>query len=454
MTDALLATSNTSFLDLLMLSNWNTRVVVLGVSALGVAGGVVGSFMLLRRRALLGDALSHATLPGIVLAFLLASALGFGAKSHGLLILGATGSGILGILAVQWLTTAGRLSEDAALGVVLSTFFGAGAAMLGLAQQETSASAAGLETFIYGKTASMLVRDAVVIGITSFITIVTCGIFFKELRLNCFDPEYARGRGMKTLGYDLLLMGMVIAIVVVGLQAVGLVLVIAVLVIPPAAARFWTDRTGSLLCVSGLIGGLGGWTGTLSSALAPDLPAGAMVVLALGALFLISLILGRQRGLLRRALRMNRRARLMEREHALRSIWESIEHANGECCVKEEITLRGGWANARTCDRLRRAGLITTSGTRDGMEIRFTPQGERQAEEVVRRHRLWEHYLIRRADFDEEHVDRGADDLEHLLPLDLLDQLEKELNTVPGAIPPSPHPIPMPASRRKEDASG
>ncbi|HAW95938.1 MAG TPA: iron ABC transporter, partial [Phycisphaerales bacterium] len=151
MTDALLATSNTSFLDLLMLSNWNTRVVVLGVSALGVAGGVVGSFMLLRRRALLGDALSHATLPGIVLAFLLASALGFGAKSHGLLILGATGSGILGILAVQWLTTAGRLSEDAALGVVLSTFFGAGAAMLGLAQQETSASAAGLETFIYGK---------------------------------------------------------------------------------------------------------------------------------------------------------------------------------------------------------------------------------------------------------------------------------------------------------------
>ena len=379
----------------------------------------------------------------------MASAMGFGAKSHGLLLVGATCPGLLGIVAVQWLTKVGRLSEDSALGVVLSTFFGAGAALLGLAQQETSASAAGLESFIYGKTASMLVGDAAVIGITSFVTITICAIFFKELRLNCFDPDYARGRGMKTLGYDMLLMGMVTAIVVIGLQAVGAVLVIAVLVIPPAAGRFWTNSTGSLLCISGLIGGLGGWAGTLSSALAPDLPAGAMVVLALGGLFLISLTLGRQRGLLRSALRMSRRARMMEREHALRSIWESIEHSNTERCFKDEITLRGGWANARTCDRLRRGGLITTNGTLHGTEIRFTPLGERRAVEVVRRHRLWEHYLIRRADFDEEHVDRGADDLEHLLPIEFLDELEKELNTLPGEMPPSPHPISVPSSRRE-----
>ena len=146
MTVTLLAAADTSFLELLLLSNWNTRVVVLGVTALGMSGGVVGSFMLLRRRALLGDALSHATLPGIVLAFLVASAMGYGAKSYGVLLVGAMCSGVLGILAVHWLTRAGRLSEDSALGVVLSTFFGAGAALLGLAQQETTASAAGLET--------------------------------------------------------------------------------------------------------------------------------------------------------------------------------------------------------------------------------------------------------------------------------------------------------------------
>ena len=331
----------------------------------------------------------------------------------------------------------------------MSTFFGAGAALLGLAQQETTASAAGLETFIYGKTASMLVRDAVVIGITSLVTITTCIVFFKELRLICFDPEYARGRGMKTGMYDFMLMSMVIAVVVVGLQAVGLVLVIAVLVIPPAAARFWTNRTGHLLSMAGLIGGLGGWAGTLSSALAPDLPAGAMVVLALGGFFLISLVFGRQRGLLRRALRLRRRARSMEREHALRSIWESLEQSATDACSKEEITARGGWANSSTCERLRRADLITTSGTASETEIRFTPSGERQAIEVVRRHRLWEHYLIRRADFDEDHVDRGADELEHLLPLELLDELEKELNTNRNAILPSPHVITLPPSTKQ-----
>jgi len=437
--------SMTSFVDLLTLSNWNTRVVVLGVTALGIAGGVVGSFMLLRRRALLGDALSHATLPGIVLAFLFASTLGTGAKSFGLLLLGATCSGVLGIIAVHWLTRSGRLSEDSALGVVLSTFFGAGAALLGLAQQESTASAAGLETFIYGKTASMLARDALVIGTTALLTITTCIVCFKELRLICFDPLYARGRGMKTGAYDLLLMSMVIAIVVVGLQAVGLVLVIAVLVIPPAAGRFWTNRTGHLLCAAGLIGGMGGWFGTLASALAPDLPAGAMVVLTLGALFLFSLVFGRQRGLLRRVLRMKRRARSMERDHALRAIWEHLEHEQQDFCHKADVTARGGWTRASAAERLTNAGLIITRITPAGTEIRFTKSGEAQAAEVVRRHRLWEHYLIRRADFAVDHVDRGADDLEHLLPLDLLDEFEKELqrelNTAPGSIPPSPHPI-------------
>ena len=164
-----------------------------------------------------------------------------------------------------------------------------------------------------------------------------------------------------------------------------------------------------------------------------------MVVLALGGFFLISLVFGRQGGLLRRALRLRRRARSMEREHALRSIWESLEQSETDACSKDEITTRGGWANSSTCERLRRAET----------EIRFTSSGERQAIEVVRRHRLWEHYLIRRADFDEDHVDRGADELEHLLPLELLDELEKELNTDRNAIPASPHVITLPSSTKQ-----
>ena len=431
-----------ALLEVLVLANWNTRVVVLGVTALGIAGGVVGTFMLLRRRALLGDALSHATLPGIVLAFLVASALGLGGKSHGILLLGALFSGTLGILAVHWLTSSGRLSQDSALGVVLSTFFGAGAALLGLAQQESSASAAGLETFIYGKTASMLVRDAILIGATSIATIGCCVVFFKELRLICFDPDFARGRGMRTGGYDFLLMSLVMAVVVVGLQAVGLVLVIAILVIPAASARFWTNMTGRMLLTSGFIGGLGGWLGTMLSALAPGLPAGAMVVLALGGIFLVSLLLGRRRGLLRRIIRLRRRALSMERDHALRAIWECLEQSKGLECLSSQIGFRWGWATFRTAKRLQHAGLLVVEAVEGGDErISFTPSGEREAASVVRRHRLWEHYLMRRADFDEQHVDRGADDLEHLLPIDLLEQLEKELDADTRAMLPSPHAL-------------
>jgi manganese/zinc/iron transport system permease protein len=436
----LLAFDDGAFLDVLRLANWNTRIVVLGVTALGIAGGVIGTFMLLRRRALLGDALSHATLPGIVLAFLVAAALGMGGKSHGLLLLGALASGLVGIGAVHWLTRSGGLSEDSALGVVLSTFFGAGAALLGLAQQETTASAAGLETFIYGKTASMLVSDALLIGTTSLVTIGCCIVCFKELRLTCFDPAYAKGRGMRTTGYDLLLMTMVMAVVVVGLQAVGLVLVIAVLVIPAASARFWTNATGRMLWCSGLIGGLGGWLGTLMSALAPGLPAGAMVVLSLGGIFLLSLLFGRRRGLLRRTLRMRRRRRAMERDHALRAVWECLEDSTDTTCLSSRILDRWGTSTIRTMRHLDGRDLVITTQAGDE-RIGFTPSGERSAAEVVRRHRLWEHYLMRRADFDEHHVDRGADELEHLLPVELLEELEKELDAEALAMLPSPHAL-------------
>ncbi len=434
-------TDESSFIDVLVLANWNTRVVVLGVTSLGISGGVVGTFMLLRRRALLGDALSHATLPGIVLAFLIASALGFEARSHGILMLGALATGALGIGAVHWLTTSGRLSGDAALGIVLSTFFGVGAALLGLAQQETSASAAGLETFIYGKTASMLSRDAIVIGVTSLTTIGCCLLFFKELRLTCFDRSFARVRGFHTLGYDLLLMALVMVVVVVGLQAVGVVLVIAVLIIPAAAARFWTNHTGPMAVISGMIGGLGGWIGTLLSALAPGLPAGAMVVLALAGIFTVSLLFGRRRGIIRRALALRRAQLNMARDHALRAVWEELERTGSDDCLATNLGFQRSWGTLRTVHSLAEEGLLQSTLEDGAARISFTPQGQRLAKDVVRRHRLWEHYLIRRANYDVDHVDRGADELEHLLPEELLLELEADLEASGESLPPSPHAL-------------
>ena len=287
----------------------------------------------------------------------------------------------------------------------------------------------------------MLSRDAIVIGATSFTTVGCCVLFFKELRLTCFDRAFARVRGFHTLIYDLLLMGLVMLVVVVGLQAVGVVLVIAVLIIPAAAARFWTNHTGPMAALAGLIGGLGGWIGTLLSALAPRLPAGAMVVLALAGIFTVSLLFGRRRGIVHRTM-AQRRARLnMARDHALRAVWEELERTGTEECLASNLGFQRSWGTLRTVKTLAGQGLLQRRTEAGVVRIGFTPQGRRLAMDVVRRHRLWEHYLIRRANYDVDHVDRGADELEHLLPAELLRELEADLQASGETLPPSPHAL-------------
>ena len=442
----LLAQTDSPWLDVLFLVNWNTRIVVLGVTLLGAAGGVVGTFMLLRKRALIGDAISHATLPGILIAFFIAGALGFEGRSLPVLLAGALVGGLLGIAAIEFLTKVARISQDAALAIVLSTFFGTGVALLGIAQQLSTASVAGLDSFIYGKSATMRSSDALLIAIVAGSCGLACILFFKELRLNCFDPQFARGRGISTLKLDLLLMGLVVAVVLVGIQAVGLVLVIAILVIPAAAARFWTDSTSRMVLISAGLGALGAWLGAAASATAPRLPSGALVVLALAGLFALSLVLGRRRGLLREAVRRRRRTRRVRHEHALRATLECIEVTGEETCTLRAIANRRGWEPGQARSALAgllRIGLAIRQQGPDGVLVKLTPSGVREAREVVRRHRLWEHYLMRHAHFDPGHVDRGADELEHLLPTGLVDQLESELGTVTRLppLPDSPHRI-------------
>ena len=182
-------------LRLLQLQDYNTRVVILGTMLLGMGAGLVGCFTLLRRRALIGDALSHATLPGVGLAFILAPLAGFDGKSLPVLLTGAAISGGLGVAAILAIRALPKLKEDAALGIVLSVFFGAGIAVLTIAQQMESGHMAGLESFIYGSTASMTADDARLIASAGLISTVTLLLFFRQLKLLCFDEAFTASRG-------------------------------------------------------------------------------------------------------------------------------------------------------------------------------------------------------------------------------------------------------------------
>jgi len=176
-----------TLLEVLLLQNYNTRIVILSTALLGMVSGFVGSFLLLRKRSLMGDALSHATLPGVGLAFAVMVSMGFSGKALGGLWLGATISGVLGVITMLAIVRTTRLQDDVAMGLVLSIFFGAGIAILSAVQKMPNGSAAGLEDFIYGKTASILYRDFITILVTSVLVCGAALLLFKVFTLVCFD---------------------------------------------------------------------------------------------------------------------------------------------------------------------------------------------------------------------------------------------------------------------------
>ncbi|MFG0262575.1 MAG: iron chelate uptake ABC transporter family permease subunit [Novipirellula sp. JB048] len=428
--------------ELLLLQQYNTRVVILGVALLGCAAGMVGSFTLLRKRALMGDALSHATLPGIVLAFLIATWLGMDGKSLPILLFGATITGLLGLAVILVIRNATRLKEDTALGAVLSVFFGGGMGLLGVTQQMQQGHVAGLESFIYGKTASMGIHDVQWIGLVAAGCVGVCLLLFKEFKLLCFDEGFAGARGFPIVRLDIILMGLVVTVCIVGLQAVGLILVIALLIIPAAASRFWTEKLSVMFLISGLIGAISGMIGGGVSALFSRLPSGAMIVLVCTVFFLFSMVLGTSRGLLVRALRRRRLNHAIDREHLLRAMYELGEN---DAAARRDVQLaalleKRSWSPRRLAAAVRRAchaGMLIQKDRR----IELTPSGTAEAERLTRQHRLWELYLITHADVAPGRVDREADAIEHVLEPELIRELEAILEHQPASVPPSPHPL-------------
>lgn len=438
--------------EVLSLQTYNTRLVVLSTTLLGLAAGFIGSFLLLRKRSLMGDALSHACLPGIGLMFLIMIALGGDGKTlHGLL-LGATVTGALGVGTVLLIRNTTRIKDDTAMGIVLSVFFGLGVVILGMLQGLPGAGAAGLESFIYGKTASMIRQDFLLISATTIVTTIALMIFLKEFTILCFDEAFARSQGWPVHTIDMIMLGLVTAVTVVGLQAVGLVLIIAFLIIPAAAARFWTNDLKRMLVLAGLLGALSGWLGSAISALLPRMPAGAVIVLVAATIFLFSLLCGSARGVFMRAIAHHRLQRKIERQHLLRAVFELVETGNRANGVDHPVNnpvpvnalrAKRSWTRRTLQRAIRRAKKEDHIDRFDGTEIRLSEAGFGEATRITRNHRLWEIYLITHADVAPQHVDRDADRVEHVLDPDLVHSLEQELirrGRAP-AFPASPHRI-------------
>ncbi|MFM8578655.1 MAG: metal ABC transporter permease [Planctomycetaceae bacterium] len=266
------------------LLSYNTLLAAVAVAAVGYAAGVVGSFGVLRRRALVGDAAAHAALPGVALAFALTGSRGRWPLLIGAALSAAASLGLL-VLSSRWT----RTREDAATAIVLAVSYGLGIAILsGLAARGVS-GAAGLERFLLGSAAALTTSDAVLLVLMSAVAVAVITVILKEAVLVSFDIDFAASSGWPVARIDALLVAITAMMVVAGLPAVGAVLVTALTVIPPAAARQWTDRVRPMLAIAGVIGTLSGLAGVVASGLIPRLPTGPAVVLAAAMGFALSL---------------------------------------------------------------------------------------------------------------------------------------------------------------------
>ncbi len=411
-------------------AGYNTTTVILGTTLLGLAAGVVGVFALLRKRALMADAVSHATLPGIALAFLVATALGMSGRSLAVLLFGGAVSGVAGALTVQLILRATRLREDAAIGAVLSVFFGAGIVLLSYIQKNAPSGAAGLNHFIYGQTAAMSRDDVVLMGGLAVAATLCAALLFKEFGLTCFNDAFARVDGWPVGVIDALMMALVVLVTVAGLQAVGLLLVVAMLIIPPVAARFWTERLWLLVVLAGVIGALSGYFGSGVSALFPRKPVGAVIVLTAGAIFGVSLLAAPRRGVVATGVRRLLLRLRIASDHALeaailkggldREAWRTLGRKRGW----------PGWFRGIVGASLRRRGLARA----EAGGLTLTDEGARGGARVARNHALWEQYLVSYADVAPSHVDWSVDQVEHVLSDELVAELEAVL-TARGVAP-------------------
>ena len=292
MNDALVAQSGYVF-------SGTALVVMAGVSLLGACAGMVGTFAVLRRRALTGDALAHATLPGLCVAVLLV-----GGRDLSAMLVGAFAAGLVGIGVIAALRRWTRVKEDAAIGIVLSVFFGVGIVLNSVIQRSRVAGdSSGLQDYIFGHAASLLERDVYQIGALAVVCTVIVALLYKEFQLLSFDPGFAKAQGWPNWRLDFGMMALIAAAVVLGLPAVGVVLMAALLILPGVTARLWTDRLHRLLPLAAFFGALTGALGTALSARFQGLPAGPIITLVGTGLFVISVVIAPKRGLIVRMTR-------------------------------------------------------------------------------------------------------------------------------------------------------
>lgn len=398
--------------------------VTLGAILLSSSSAVVGTFTFLKKKALVGDAVAHAVLPGICLAFLLV-----GNKNPLVLLVGAFITGWISLVLIDWITARSKIKEDTAIALILSVFFGIGILLLTRIQHMGNAAQTGLQSFLFGKAAALVGQDLLIFGVVAVLLLCTVALFFKELKLIAFDEAFAEATGLPVKGLNLLLTTLTVLAVVTGIQAVGVVLMAAMLITPAAAARFWTDSVLRMTLIAAFMGAFAGLAGAFVSYTAPTMPTGPWIVMIISLIALFSFFFAPQRGILYRQYEQRQLQRQIMEENVLKELYHLGEKDQGSHRGRslEELIEERYFPEKRlrtALRRLRKKGWVKQEAGQWG----FTEAGHQKGKRVVKLHRLWEAYLSTYLKIAPDHVHEDAETIEHIITPELEAELEQMLD--------------------------
>ncbi len=291
----------------LVFTDYTLRTITLGTAILGAVTGMLGSFAVLRKQSLLGDAISHAALPGIAIAFLIT-----GTKDTNILLLGALVSGLIGTFWIRGIVRKTHLKSDTALGLILSLFFGFGMLLLTFIQKQPKANQAGLDKYLFGQAATLVESDVWLMATVTGLCLLVLLLFWKEFKILLFDADYTKTLGFNTNIIDILITSFIVLAIVLGLQTVGVVLMSAMLLAPAAAARQWTNSLATMVFLAAVFGAFSGVFGTAISASQTNLSTGPVIVLVASVFVFFSFVFSPSRGLLFKQIRFIKNRRDLE----------------------------------------------------------------------------------------------------------------------------------------------
>lgn len=413
-----------NFISFFSFTDPNVRYVVIGSILLTASSAIVGSFTFLKKKALVGDAVAHSVLPGVCLSFIIT-----GEKNPFILILGAFLTGWLSLVIMDVISRKSKIKEDTATGLILSVFFGIGIFMLTVIQKSGNAAQTGLDQFLFGKAASLVGDDLIVFAVIAVILVLAVYLLFKEFTLVAFDSDFAESLGLPVKSIELALTTLTVLAVVVGIQAVGVVLMAAMLITPAAAARFWTEKIKVMIWLAAIFGAFSGLSGAYISYVAPAMPTGPWIVIVISSIAFFSFFFAPKKGIFYRMSKQSRIKKHIDDENILKALYQLGEEEKDffESRSTNEIMTKRKFHKKTLIDslnRLTRQGFLKN----DQSKWTFTKQGKHKGQRVVKLHRLWELYLTEYLRIAPDHVHDDAETIEHILTPELEARLEKLLD--------------------------